>query len=480
MKARQIPCQSPVGVEAIVRLGLGKTAALTVEAGTHGGIVVEAFEAPGRWWLPSNPDDRLSGTLVCDSEGNLTLKMIGAFRRVTNDVEVKPGVRIRQPDGNTYSRLLGQSGSDIYTLENCFRQSYDPLRGENSQQIVHVGQALRGALFEENEAFEFNALTVRLAGMQYWVRRGAIDQTSTFAEDRTSGELDQHSLTVEPMRPKAFRGPGVLALTLAQSTGWTGDGFTHKTLSQDFPVTIQSEKLVPLEVLMAEASAIQDLVSVGLGRVAAFTQVTVARADVTELIVPDSGPVPVSMELFAPWTLQADEGLKPPFVPRFALPHLGGVAGIERWLLATAAHRSALARAMRPHYSKGSFVGEAFFAAASAVEAYDRKLGNSGSYLTRLRRTAATAGPPFADLVGDVDQWSNKVKNLRNEVAHHDPAVDGAARTHFFFGRSVHLCLVLALLNDAEAPAAAFNALAAHRDFKWIQSEIANLVRDSR
>lgn len=318
---------------------------------------MEAFEAPGRWWLPRNPDDRLSGTLVCDHEGNLTLKLIGAFAGMTNDVKVTSGVTIRQPDGDSYSRLLGQSGSDVYTLDNCFRRSYDPLRGETSQQIVHVGQALRGAQFEAGEAFEFNTLTIRLAGMQYWVQRGAIGQTSTWAEDRTSGELDQHSLTVEPMRPETFRGPGALTLTLAQSTGWTGDGFTHKTLSQDFPVTIRSEKLVPLEVLMAEASAVRDLVSIGLGRVAAFTQVTVARADVTELIVPDSGPVPVSMELIAPWTLRADEGLKPPFLPRFALPHLGGVAGIERWLLATTPHRSALARAMRPHYSKGSFVG---------------------------------------------------------------------------------------------------------------------------
>lgn len=70
------------------------------------------------------------------------------------------------------------------------------------------------------------------------------------------------------------------------------------------------------------------------------------------------------------------------------------------------------------------------------------------------------------------------MKNLRNEVAHHDPAVDGAARTHFFFGRSAHLCLVLALLNDAQAPGATFKAFAAHRDFKWIQTEIANLLAD--
>lgn len=437
---------------------------------------MEAFEAPGRWWLPGNPNDRLSGTLVCDDDGNVMLKLIGAFAGVANDVKVTSGITIRQPDGDSYTRLLGQSGGDLYTLDNCFRRRYDPLRGETSEQIIVVGQALRGAHFDAGEAFEFNSLTIRLAGMQYWVQRGAIDQTSRWAEDQTSGNLDRHSLTVEPMRPRHFKGPHDLTVTLSQSTGWTGDGFTHKTLSQDFPITIRSEKLVTLDVLMAEASAVQDLVSIGLGRVAAFTQVTVARTDVTELIVPDSGPVPLPMDLIAPWTLQAEEGLRPPYFPRFALPQLGDVAGIERWLLATAPHRSALARAMRPHYSRGSFVGEAFFAAASAIEAYDRECGNSGSYLSRLKRTACAAGPSFADLVGDVAKWSSKVKDLRNEVAHHDLAIDGAARAHFFFGRSAHLCLVFALLNDAKAPEATFKTFTAHKDFKWIRTEIANLL----
>ena len=94
---------------------------------------------------------------------------------------------------------------------------------------------------------------------------------------------------------------------------------------------------------------------------------------------------------------------------------------------------------MRPHYSKGSLVGEAFFAAASAIEAYDREAGNpKGTYVTRLERTASTAGPTFTDLVGDVSKWATKVKELRNEVAHHDLAIEGAARAHFF-GRSAHL-----------------------------------------
>jgi hypothetical protein len=418
--------------------------------------------------------------LVCDDEGNLELKLIGAFGGVTNDVTLASGLTIRQPDGDTYTRLLGQSGGNLYTLDKCFRRKYDPLRGETSEQIIVVGQALRGVHFDEGEAFEFNTLTVRLAGMQYWVQRGTIGQTATVAEDRTFGQRDQYSLTVEPMRPETFKAPGDLTVTLSQSTGWTGDGYIHKTLSQDFPVTIKSDKLVPLDVLMAEASAVQDLVSVGLGRVAAFTQVTVGRTDVSELIVPDSGPVPVRMDLIAPWTLRAEEGLKPALFPRYALPHLGGVAGIERWLLATHPHRSALARGMRPQYSKGSFVGEAFFAAASAIEAYDREAGNKkGTYVERLERTAATAGPTFTDLVGDVIKWAAKVKNLRNEVAHHDLAIDGAARAHFFVGRSVHLCLVLALLNDAKAPEATFKSFARHKDYRWVQEEIANLLSDT-
>ncbi len=231
---------------------------------------------------------------------------------------------------------------------------------------------------------------------------------------------------------------------------------------------------------MSEASAVQDLVSVGLGRVSAFTQVTVGRTDISEVIVPDSGPVPVRMDLIAPWTLRSEEGLKPPHFPRYALGHLGGVAGIERWLFATHPHRSALARGMRPQYSKGSFVGEAFFAASTAIEAYDREAGNkNGNYVTRLERTAGTAGPTFADLVGDVTKWATKVKTLRNEVAHHDLAIEGAARAHFFFGRSAHLCLVLALLNDAKAPEATFQSFARHKDYQWVQEEIANLLANT-
>ncbi len=193
---------------------------------------MEAFQAPGRRRLPEYPEDRLSGTLVCDDEGYLELKLIGAFGSVTNDVTLASGLTIRQPDGDTYTRLLGQSDSVLYTLDNCFRRKYDPLRSETSEQIIVVGQALRGAHFEAGQAFEFNTLAVRLAGMQYWVQRGTIGQSTTLAEDRTSGQRDQYSLTVEPMHPETFSAPGDLIVTLSQTTGWTGDGFIDKTLSK--------------------------------------------------------------------------------------------------------------------------------------------------------------------------------------------------------------------------------------------------------
>lgn len=217
---------------------------------------------------------------------------------------------------------------------------------------------------------------------------------------------------------------------------------------------------------------------------AAFTDIEVQRADHAEDFAGDGTPVPI--QLISQWALQREDGRTTgtPRHVRFALDDLGGVSGVEAWLAATAPHRSAIARSMRVLYSNGANAGESFLSAAAAIDAYDMKrceydglTREQSYYVNRVKRTAAKAGSVFSDLVGGkIDVWADQVRDIRNNLAHHNPAADGALLQHHVFGRSVHWCLVFALMAEASFPKSTYDRIQDHNDYLALRRELARML----
>lgn len=440
---------------------------------------MDPIEEPGQWWLPENPDHKVSGTLAVRESGEAELRLIGTLRSPFYGGDVTTGA-----DGTTiishtsesmhksglYPRILGQAGSKLYTLDDCFQtQLRENLFGDTlGLETIHVHQVLQGAWFEEGEALEFTRLILHMDWLAYWVERSGISETRDV-------DFKERTLTLRSIEPEQFQGINETIMTLGHSWGVSGDSITERRLTQDFRVEIEAPTLVPLKVLLSHASALQDLVSIGTGKKAAFKSIRLLRPDVES----SSGDTPPlhRIDLFAHW--QVKNSSKPKRLTShtmpFSLTQLGGVEGISRWLNAVAEHSPALSRVMTTRYGS-TYVGDLFLNCAAALEGYDRdRHGDDIYYIERLKRCVAHAGDPFAYLVGDTDAWALAVKNRRNDLAHHNPGVEAAPTEQRLLGSSAYWLFVFCLLRDALAPDAVFDNIKQVDSFDWLKTQLADL-----
>lgn len=450
---------------------------------------MESFEVSGQWWLPENPDNKVAGTLVVAEDGSSELQLIGSLRSymeggesvTENGHTVTTFSQKSLRDAGVYPRIHGFAGGKSFTLDDCFQTHWSSnlFGGGLDSQRIHVYQVFRGVLFEQGEKLEFTTLFVTMDWLAYWVQRGGISEEVTFKEAEASGLRPiQHVLTIKPVEDEVFSGLKGTTIKLRQSYGLDGDNITEKRLSQDFLFAIEADGLVPLSDLLSQAGALQDLVSMGTGKVAAFKEVKLRHPDVTQTLGDKTREV--SIDLFAQW--QVTNGTTPKNLTSYDMPfslgQLGGVEKIGDWLSASELHQAAVSRVMATRYGAGSYVGDSFMNCAAALEGYDReKHGskNKKNYVDRVKRCVAHAGPVFAELVGDTDAWAKAVRDKRNDVAHHKVGVEAASTEQLLLSKSAYWLFVLCLLRDAGAPDVVFDNIRQHSAFAWLQAQLADL-----
>ncbi len=451
---------------------------------------VEAFEVAGEWWLPEAPDRRVSGTLSVVADGRAELSLIGAFRRseeageVSNDGQVTT-VQFTERSlaaSGLYPRIHGQAGSDAITLDDCFQTRRTGLFGGHlPTERIHVGRVLKGAWFASGEALSFHKAFVHLDWLAYWLMQSGLEESHEFKAGNEDGS-EEHEATILKIRPipdAKFDGPEGASFTLGQSYSVQGDRVTERVLKQDFYFAVARPETVELSRLLDQISDLQDLVSIGTGRTAAFTRLVLKHPEVTRTINEgDTYELPI--ELHAQWNTRRDEGAKRPLSPHemlFTLADLGGTEGLARWLEVASRYRSELGRVMSTRYAEGMYVSDRLLNCAAALEAYDRsKYGDDIWYVERLKRCAVTAGDLFEALVGDTEKWARILKNSRNDVAHHNHRLDSASTAYLFLSHTAYWLFVLCLLRDSGAPGAVFERMQEHGQFNWLREQISQIV----
>jgi hypothetical protein len=107
----------------------------------------------------------------------------------------------------------------------------------------------------------------------------------------------------------------------------------------------------------------------------------------------------------------------------FTLSELGGMDGVAKWLKLAATYRSMLGRVMNTRYERRMFVEDRLLDRVAALEGFHREWKRTGKkkvwLVVRLTELAALAGDPFTELVGDAQAWCERVKQERDNIAHH-------------------------------------------------------------
>lgn len=438
---------------------------------------MEAFETQGYWWLPANPDTRVPGRLTVTAEGRAELSLIGALDSYLsggesttdeNGVTTTSFTEESMERSGVYPRILGIGDSGNFTLQDCI-QSQRHL-GTIETQRVTVSQVLRGVHFDPDGALKFQRLTAEMNWLPFWVARSGLEESYRFAKKDGRDQIDAVDLRLAPLDTQTCAGQDGATVSLSQGFSISGNRVTERRMGQSFSFSIETSGLTSLEALLEQMSDLQDLVSIGTGKHAGYSTLTLQHPEVRLPAMPGEFGPPASIELIGRWRVVSQEG------PEnlnwhdmfFTLADLGGMEGVERWLAVAAAHRSELGRVMATKCSPSMYQSDKVLNCTAALEAYDRSTHKEDYLVDRLKRLAAAAGDVFDELVGDVPAFATALKTARHDVAHHKTGMVTASSGHIFLGMSAYWLFAMCLLREGQAPDGVFEHIKQHPEFRWL------------
>jgi len=445
------------------------------------------LEVNGRWWLPEKPDYKVKGTLRISEHGDSVLTLLGGLRQVEEWAErteheggVTYGVseELMRSSG-VYRRILGTDGLVAFTLEDClqFRRT-NVLLPEYGLELIRANQVFRGVWFEPEERIAGTGISFALDLLQDWLMESGLRQKWNAATDGNLNSPLPDGVPRFELEAMTIGNRDLMIgnqkLTLKHSVGTSGGRLGELSLTEEFYWKINSPELVELSSLLRTAGNVQDLVSIGTNRRAAFRNVSLLHPDVYWESDSDRAPKPI--QVFAHWNVQ-------PVIRKrllveeemfFSFVQFGGIDGTQRWMEAASRHQRALGRAMATHYSKSMYVSDRLLNCCAALEAFDRTLNGfeNSKFTSRLKRCASYAGPIFGTLVGEISTWLEEVRVERDDAAHNLGTGSTTTRAYYLW-KSLYLLFVLCMLNDSGCPDEATRHLEKHQEFRLVQKRLS-------
>ena len=125
--------------------------------------IAEPIETHGYFWLPDEPDHRLSGTLRISENGETSLELFGAFDSPFN--------RLRNRQRPRRLRILGITDKkyDVTLIDCIVTNQSDTVIGNIplSKSSIHVGWVFSGIHFVEKE-ITFSSMSFSVEGLDEW------------------------------------------------------------------------------------------------------------------------------------------------------------------------------------------------------------------------------------------------------------------------------------------------------------------------
>lgn len=167
---------------------------------------MEQFEYNGIWWLPSKPDNEISGILHYHPTDGITLDLIGSFREFGNALSTHQEEDI----------ILGvtSNGKEV-TLYKCieFHSSYSSGFHSSSYRVIVI---FTGHHFEKIADIVFNEFLINYYHLKDWV---GINGFSLKSESDSKGYLIKETVTyVFPEEVRAKIAPLDVSLTFQFSS----------------------------------------------------------------------------------------------------------------------------------------------------------------------------------------------------------------------------------------------------------------------
>jgi hypothetical protein len=446
-----------------------------------------SVDVGGLWWLPGHDNNKVAGFLTYDLQRGGNLRLIGAlieWDEVAPRSPIEGGTRIEYTEASievagTYARILGEAEGKYYTLEDCFEvhRAGGFFGSRTYRQEIHVNRIFTNVHFNEGETAGGDFVSLSLEGLTRWVGRSGVRGTRTLQAptDEPKFSLAGHQLPEEVVNVRAFG-----KLRLRHHIDLDVDVPSH-VIAQEFSFGVDFSKIASAEDLLDVVSDLQDLVSIGTGRTAAFYKLTLFHPDLSRQL-PDGRHIDDPIEFLARWSaVPSNESKSLQYHDMFfSLQDFGGMPQVGKWLAVARKHRATLGRVMASRYERGMYMSDRYLNRLASLEAFDRQERGKkvkANLSERLTTCAQLAGDPVTKLVPNVSQWIKVMVKDRNDIAHELGNRQREERVQWLYlGDSAYWLYVLCILRLAKAPDIVFQKIADHSEFTFLQGRLASFL----
>ncbi|MBX3329894.1 MAG: hypothetical protein KF722_05810 [Nitrospira sp.] len=191
----------------------------------------EPIEEPGYFWLSTQPETKLPGTLYISESCEITLEILGMFG--------DPIAALKKP--GTLSRIVGLIRSEYITLDLCAYKRKNVRFSGISKSIITAKFAFLGVAYDDKEVIRFSKFVFSVEGLDEWLLITGI---------KTELNADDLSVSIQYDRPKdiSLQLPGDINLTFLFSYSMTGGGTELEAkINQKAFIALHSKTEKPIE-----------------------------------------------------------------------------------------------------------------------------------------------------------------------------------------------------------------------------------------
>lgn len=417
--------------------------------------ITETLTKSGFFWLPSDSENKLPGTLSVLDGGKIELEVLGFFKG-------------HQPlnDASPIHRIVGIIEKDGYvTLDDCFYTNSTMTFGGISKARIFVRRALVRIGYDDQEPVVLNEFRFSVEGLDDWFGLSGIQTTDDFAnKTATITYIPQDEITFDLDN----------GLQLAFGLSWTFPGshrVTEAKITQKAYMRLRASEPRPLDEFTSTARLLTNFLCFATDETVAINSVTGRMANPPskegeEAERLDMGIVYQSL----PFSEKPPKAEWHRMLFRFPQVRDSAHAMINKWLAAYETFQPALDLYFSARTGAHRFIDSRFLALAQAVETLHRRTsnetfleqdaydalaativglcsdeykewlrsklayGNEISLAQRLKRTIE----PFKDRLGSSEDRKKLVRSIvdtRNYLTHYDETLrdrvaDGADLYH--------------------------------------------------
>ena len=365
--------------------------------------IKEPFSVSGYFWLPSDEENRLYGTLKVEDGGKIELEVLGSFNKSLEDYS---------NDDREIERIVGETENGYVTLEKCFAITSTLRVGKGiSKNRIHVSILYNKVRYKEDEIILFDTFSFSVDGLNEWlnIRKIKTDSLSNSYLMRHE-EIENIKYNLGNNIKLEFQ----IRVTIHMA-------YYESSMRQSSRIKLISNKKKPLEYFTRLANKIVNFLSFAIDESINIKDIKVTNSDIfTEY---NGKKHPTEIEVYSQimhFFKDTPEIKSHTMLFKYTDIQESFEEKINNWIDAYSVIKPALNLFFSVRYNPSQYVESEFLSLAQALETYHRRL-----YKTEinLQKRLEEIINPLHEYIGRDEVREKLIKNIkvtRNYYTHYD------------------------------------------------------------